>query len=186
MGIDYGPGHRAVETIAVGEGQVLARLSLPSHFHGSLDQFVLHPGLLDSAFQASIGLKIPNESTSSGSKTPLKPFLPFALDELEIHGNCTPSMWALVRYSNSNKTEDKVQKLDIDLCDETGKVCVRLKGLSTRPLPGEIQNDLSMGTLMLTPVWNVVPVEKDQTLPSSTDRVLIVNGNKETRRRNGF
>ena len=47
-------------------------------------------------------------------------------------------MWALVRYSAGSKAGDKVQKLDIDLCDEQGNVCVRMKGFSSRVLEGEV------------------------------------------------
>ncbi|WP_039807219.1 polyketide synthase dehydratase domain-containing protein, partial [Pelosinus sp. HCF1] len=78
--------------------------------------------IMDSALQASMGLMI-----GSGS---LKPALPFALQELELMEACTSSMWAAVRYSLGSKGEDKVQKLDIDLCNEEGTVCVRMKGFS--------------------------------------------------------
>ncbi|MCP5007589.1 MAG: hypothetical protein GY941_27190, partial [Planctomycetes bacterium] len=34
-----------------------------------------------------------------------------------------------VRYSNGNTVSDKVQKLDIDLCDEQGNVCTKMRGI---------------------------------------------------------
>ena len=122
IGIDYGPGHQGVEVVYVGSGQVLAKLSLPSSVSDTQYQFVLHPSLMDSALQASIGLMMgPGD---------LKPCLPFALQELEILGNCTSTMWALIRYSDGSEAGDKVQKLDIDLCDGTGTICVRVRGLA--------------------------------------------------------
>ncbi|HEX2925808.1 MAG TPA: beta-ketoacyl synthase N-terminal-like domain-containing protein, partial [Ruminiclostridium sp.] len=45
-----------------------------------------------------------------------------------------------VRPGEGSKTGSKVQKLDIDLCDEEGRICVRIKGLSSRILEGEISS----------------------------------------------
>ena len=195
MGIDYGPAHRGLEQIHVGQGQVLARLSLPSSVTNTRDQFVLHPSLLDAALQAAIGLTLNNAQTlPSNSSTSHKPALPFAVQELEIFSNCTPAMWALVRYSAGSQAGDRVQKLDIDLCDDRGTVCVRMKGFTSRVLEGELQTgnlpdalplgttiEPLVGTTMLTPVWDAVPVEKGLTSPTPTDRVVIVGGDKDDR-----
>ncbi|MBN4053213.1 SDR family NAD(P)-dependent oxidoreductase, partial [bacterium AH-315-L15] len=193
MGIDYGPGHQGIEMVYVGPGQVLAKLSLPTSVSDTQDQFVLHPSLMDSALQASVGL-VSGDSMLSDIKAPLKPSLPFALQELEILGSCPSRMWALIRYSEGSAAGDKVQKLDIDLCDETGIICVRMKGFSLRVLEGEIQtNNMSkatpsepsieplVGTIMLTPVWDVVRVKKGQPNPSPTDQVVIVGGTQDHR-----
>ncbi|MCP5004987.1 MAG: SDR family NAD(P)-dependent oxidoreductase, partial [Planctomycetes bacterium] len=139
MGINYGEGSRGIRKIYEGDNQVLARLSLPSSVHDTQDEYVLHPSLMDSAIQSSIGLMLSNsvlpdgiQSASSGSETPLKPSLPFALESLKILGPCTSGMYAWVRYSGGSAPSDKVQKLDIDLCDELGNICVKMRGLETK------------------------------------------------------
>ena len=150
MGFDYGPGHRGIEEIFLGSGQVLAKLLLPPSVSGTQGEYVLHPGLMDSALQSAIGL------TSDVDGVPRKPIVPFALQELEVFGRCSPNMWALIRYSEGSSSEDKLQKLDLDLCDEQGTVCARMKGFSARVL--DSQNDTShssgaLGTLLLEPYW---------------------------------
>ncbi|WP_123057292.1 SDR family oxidoreductase, partial [Desulfocucumis palustris] len=160
MGIDYGPGYRGIEKVYVGQGQVLAKLSLPPSVSGTAEQFVLHPGLLDSALQASIGLVM----SPDDPKAPRKPFLPFALQELEVLGSCTSSMWAFIQYSGGSVAGDRVQKLDIDLCDGQGKVCARMKGFSTRALEGEVSSTVftaTSGTLMLHPRWKERAVARE-------------------------
>jgi len=124
MGFEYGPGHRGIEQVYVGSDQLLAKLSLPSSVSDTRDQFVLQPSLMDSALQAALGLMM-----GFGN---LQPALPFALQQVEIFNKCTSTMWTLIRYSEGSKTGDKVEKLDIDLCDETGIICVRMKGVSFR------------------------------------------------------
>ncbi|MEW9702993.1 polyketide synthase dehydratase domain-containing protein, partial [Paenibacillus sp. SI8] len=121
MGIEYGPGHQGIQKVYVGEDQALAELSLPMSVRDTQDQYVLHPSILDSALQASIGLRMGSEDRKAA--------LPFALREIEIIGRCTPKMWAWIRTSRNSQAGDRVRKIDIDLCDEQGNVCIRMKEL---------------------------------------------------------
>ncbi|QDS33253.1 SDR family NAD(P)-dependent oxidoreductase [Brevibacillus brevis] len=193
IGMDYGSAHQGIDTLYVGEGKVLAKLSLPASVSEMENPFVLHPSLMDSALQASIGLRMVGEDTSSADgDSRRKPSLPFAMEEVEIHNKCTSSMWAYVRYSANSSADDKVQKLDIDLCDDQGTVYVRIKGYSMRVLEdGKPANQVStssssvtsleppVGNLMLSAVWDVTPVEKGQLFPTADEQVVIVGGNEE-------
>nr|WP_260115445.1 SDR family NAD(P)-dependent oxidoreductase [Paenibacillus sp. YPD9-1] len=148
IGIEYGPGHQGIENVYLGKDQALAELSLPMSIRNTQDQYVLHPSILDSALQATIGLRIGGED--------LKPALPFALREIEILGRCTPKMWAWIRNSTNSHAGDRVRKLDIDVCDEQGNVCIRMKELSSRALEGEkntIESAIASELFMLEPVW---------------------------------
>jgi polyketide synthase PksN len=188
-GLAIGPRLQGMEVLYVGREQVLAKLSLPSSISDTKDQFFLHPSLLDSALQASAGLAFGHLHTN-------KLMLPFAIDEIEIFGRCTPAMWTLVRYSDGNTVGDKVQKFDIDLCDDQGKICVRMKGFTSRLLEGNLPPDNLptavspaapleqlelVGTIMLTPVWDVTHIERGQIFPSANAQIVIVGGDKDTR-----
>ncbi|TCS93645.1 non-ribosomal peptide synthetase [Hazenella coriacea] len=184
VGIDYGPSHQGIEKVYIGEGQVLAKLSLPSSVSNTADSFVLHPSMVDSALQASLALLLDSDEDQLS--------LPFALQEIDIFGKCTSQMWAYIRQSDHSKAEDRVQKLDIDLCDDQGKVCARIKGISSRVLENRLQ-DKTMSEIassniakeshaeaqILAPVWDVVSVKKNRVLPAGIDdQVVIVGGNK--------
>ena len=141
MGIHYGPAHRGMQKIYIGDNEVLAKLSLPASVIATKDQFTLHSSLLDSAVQASIGLEQINHQTS----TIKLPYLPFSLERLEVISCCRETMWAWLRYSDDPSTNlrtgssppNKMRKLDIDLWDEAGKVCGRLRGFSFQTSEGE-------------------------------------------------
>ena len=120
LDIVYGPGHRGIESVYVNDGTALAKLKLPSVLIGNENDYILHPSIMDSAFQAVIVMM--SSSESSGT------MLPFALDEVEILGICGTSMWAFIKY----KEEGKTNKFDIELFDDNGNVHVRFKGLSAR------------------------------------------------------
>lgn len=166
IGMDYGPGHRGVEKIYIGQAQVLAKLSLPSSVTGTQNGFILHPSIMDSALHASIGLVI-----SSGINLLM---LPFALDELEIMGNSTEEMWAYIRYSNGSNAGDKMIKTDIDLCNEEGMVCARWKGLTSRAMGGETGITSQKGTLLFEPIWKEQAAAGLSGLPDFAEHVVIL------------
>ena len=127
MGLDYGPGHRAIHEVAMGENQLLAALDLPASVASSLGEFALHPSILDGALQSTIALSMASTGSPRAS-------LPFALDSILIMSCCTDRMYAWVRYAEGSSAEDRVIRYDLDLCDAQGVVCVQIRGFSTRPL----------------------------------------------------
>jgi polyketide synthase PksN len=98
-GLHHGPAYRGLSRLygSAEDAVILARLELPAIVSQTLatptdsgpDRFLLHPGLMDAALQASAALY-----SDSGHNPPA---LPFALDELQLHGRCTRTMWAVVR-----------------------------------------------------------------------------------------
>ncbi|UZW58492.1 SDR family NAD(P)-dependent oxidoreductase [Lysobacter enzymogenes] len=127
MGLAYGESYRGIERAFVGENQLLAQIRLPAA--AVQDGFQLHPSLLDSALQASIGFEIGDgrEERPSDGAAPRSLML-FALDQIELYGPCTEQMWVWIRRDprgNGNK-------LDIDLCEPTGRVVAALRGVTSR------------------------------------------------------
>lgn len=174
MGIQYGPAHQGIQKVYLGSGQALAKLSLPSSVTDAAAPFTLHPSLMDSALQATISMMMSPDSASTAS---LKPGLPFALQELEVFGSCPSEMWARIRYSDGNKPESKVQKLDIDLCDALGKVYVKMKGFSTRVLDGEVKSSTvseTPGTLLLEPIWRDQPAARISSAPEYAKHLVFL------------
>ncbi|WP_342418534.1 SDR family NAD(P)-dependent oxidoreductase [Paenibacillus sp. FSL H8-0168] len=169
MGMDYGPGHQGIEMVYAGEGQVLAKLCLPSSVSDNQSQFVLHPSMIDSALQATIGLTL--------GSSEIKPSLPYAIQEVEIIKNCSSIMWALIRYNADGIAEEKAQKLDIDLSDETGAICVRIKGYSSRILNRDsISSDVQSNSsnLMLEPVWKEQGIALEAEMPAYDRHVVLL------------
>jgi acyl transferase domain-containing protein/D-arabinose 1-dehydrogenase-like Zn-dependent alcohol dehydrogenase len=123
--LDYGPRFRGLERVYSGADQALAKLRLPDMLRGTLDQYVLHPAILDSAMQAAIGL-LADDSGKLGALA-----LPYSLMELQVLGPCRADMWAFARRSEDQSGANR-EKIDIDVCDENGDVCVRLLGFSLR------------------------------------------------------
>ncbi|GAA0894710.1 hypothetical protein GCM10009122_43910 [Fulvivirga kasyanovii] len=156
LGLNYGPTHQAIKTIYQGSGQLLVKLNLPGLNSSGTEDFVLHPGMMDSALQASIGL------FGGLDQIPDQPSLPFALESLKIYEACKSEMFAWVRYAEGNKPNDKVIKLDIDLCYKDGTVAVQMRGFSSRILHTDIavagEPRKGKGSILAAPAWHTTEV----------------------------
>jgi len=180
MGLDYGPAFQAIESVYVGESNVLAKLRLPACVpQAGTGGLVLHPSIMDAALQATLGLSFLGGPTAACGGN-LKTAMPFALGELEIFGPCTASMWALIRYAEGSHAGDKVEKIDLDLCDEQGKVLLRLRKFSVRTLESEaVAETVPVGNILLAPIWNPVGPEPGVMRPELSARVLVIGGSGE-------
>ena len=176
IGIEYGPGHQGIEGIYLGTDQVLAKLSLPASVFATLDDFLLHPSMLDAAIQASLGFLLGENPHNRGKKTPPKPALPFALQELDIFGECASVMWAVLKPDARSKARDKVQKINIDLCDQQGNIRIRMKGLSSRVLEEKLASPdapFSPEILLAEPVWREREVNREAARINYAQHVIM-------------
>jgi acyl transferase domain-containing protein len=130
MGLYYGPAHQGITSISLGEKQLLAQLRLPVGIEAGHDAYVLHPSLIDSALQASIGLIF------DLNHIPSEPSVPFVLKSLRLISACTKQMAAWARYSKEHQASNNIVSLDIDLYDDHGNVCVQMHGFTLRGLSG--------------------------------------------------
>ena len=171
MGIDYGRGCQAVEEFYPSADGGLAKLVTP-HPQG-VTGYVLHPALMDSALQAGVAALLLDAPAQ------VAPLLPFALESLEVIADCGTTMWAVVRVDRSQPTPS----LAIDVCDERGWVCVRFRGLQTRPLPvgppcSEADRPTAENPVSLfCPQWAPLAVDR-QEAPSATTRIVVFGGSE--------
>ncbi|MHA6890102.1 SDR family NAD(P)-dependent oxidoreductase [Ralstonia pseudosolanacearum] len=152
MGLDYGDHFRGIRALQAGNGQVLAHLALPggpAETGDCSEPMRLPPGLLDSALQAALGLALLDPAQSTQAAAPRQPLVPFALDavvfgDLSLLGD---DCHAWVRYAADHQP-DRVNRLDVDLCDAQGRVALRLLGFSSKRLDrGQAE------PVVMMPVW---------------------------------
>ena len=154
MGIQYGPTHRAIQSLRAGAAGVTAELRLPGEA-GRLDEFTLHPSLLDAALQSALGMQVGDARTAA---------LPFALESISIAGSLTEAMVVHVRPS------EKRGALDLDLANASGQVAVRLRGFVTRAIAPASDN-----VFFFAPAWQRLP-ESPRNAVSFDERIAWVAG----------
>lgn len=171
MGIVHGPSLRAIREAYVdtGTGTVLAELELPAGTDPADGGSVLPPALLDSAIQASIALRL-----ADGPADP-ETAVPFALDRLELLAPCPSSARAVVRVVDGGGPATALSRLDVDITDVHGRVCVRMTGYTSRRLKEPVPS-------LFAPVWEpVATYTPGEHAPDPADHLLVVGGTAEQR-----
>ncbi|MDH2135026.1 polyketide synthase dehydratase domain-containing protein, partial [Sphingobium yanoikuyae] len=122
-GVSYGPSFRTLTALRGGIDEALGLLERRSGPRG--EELLLDPGVLDGALQAAAGIEGADgrdwQSLSEGR-------LPFALAEAQLLSPLPDRCWSWVRRVSGSDT------LDVDVLDEEGRPCVRLRGLAFRPM----------------------------------------------------
>ncbi len=173
MGLDYGRAHQSIESLYVGDGQVLGRLVLPQAVAETREQYVLHPSVMDGALQALAGL-LRDEWEATGRSS-----LPFAVDQVDVLDGCAERMWVWARFSAGSGPAARVRKFDLDVCDDAGRVCVRLRGFATRVMEEAVEpasTGVDIETLMLRPVWEAERVAARADLPAYSEHLVLLVG----------
>ncbi|MES2824542.1 MAG: SDR family NAD(P)-dependent oxidoreductase [Pseudomonadota bacterium] len=134
MGMNYGESYQRIKAIYPGDQQQLVQLNWSEAAENAQADYVLHPGLMESALQAALGLMI------DPIQLPNQPVVPFALESLKILSPCSDEMYAWVRYSRGSKAADKILKLDIDLIDSQGNICIKFKALTFNNVQFDLKN----------------------------------------------
>ncbi|MGW0889917.1 SDR family NAD(P)-dependent oxidoreductase [Saccharopolyspora sp. NPDC002578] len=124
IGMGYGPAFQAIEELHHGDDIAVSRLRLPASAAGS---FALNPSMLDAALQTTLGLVLGEQGGDLSEAA-----LPFAVREVQVLAPTPSQGFALVRRAADDRRDSGVRRLDVDLCDDTGAVCVRILGFSTR------------------------------------------------------
>jgi acyl transferase domain-containing protein len=113
LGLDYGTTFRGIGTLYYSKQEALSKLTLPKQ-----EDYVLQPGLLDSALQTCLGI-----SLASG-KEAKQLLLPFSVKEVNIYGAVGETRWAYARRRKGHQAEERVAHYDIDMLSQEGEVLV--------------------------------------------------------------
>jgi acyl transferase domain-containing protein len=126
-GLDYGSAFQTIQEIYINPEFALSRLKIADHLKRDFAQFILHPAMMDGALQTVAGLVAGLESST--------PWLPFALDEVDILHPVRQTCYALAEFADSHeKDHSGVRKFNIRLLNESGDVLIRFSNLFVRPL----------------------------------------------------
>uniref|UniRef100_UPI0021476F30 polyketide synthase dehydratase domain-containing protein n=1 Tax=Tahibacter caeni TaxID=1453545 RepID=UPI0021476F30 len=134
-GIVCGAGLRSVRELWCGPGTALARVALDPSADGGDAHFVLHPALIDGAFQVALAL-LDGPARSA--------YAPQALEELQIVRRAARSCYVHARMAAPGRGADDRHVFDICLLTEDGERLAAFKGLALRAVPrAEVANALA-------------------------------------------
>ncbi|MGY0064532.1 amino acid adenylation domain-containing protein [Streptomyces sp. LZ34] len=129
-GFVYGPSFQAVERLAVGTGEALARLRLPSDPEADAQNHRFHPVLLDAALQTAGSTLLPGAGEADRPA-----YLPYSVGSVELAVDRLPETC----YAHARRTDDgsspDVRVFDLRLVDDDGAELARLQRFTVRSVP---------------------------------------------------
>ncbi|QUW85253.1 SDR family NAD(P)-dependent oxidoreductase [Streptomyces mirabilis] len=146
LGLGYGPAFQGVRSaVTTGDGELLARLSLPPTARDAAEPYPLHPALLDAALHVAAGI-----DASDG-----RVLLPVAVGRCVLPPGGTRDLTAAVRRTGGSDTD---LTLDITLRDADGLPAGRLEGVRLRAAdPADLNGASENARHLYEVVWTALP-----------------------------
>ena len=105
--------------------------------------------------------------------------LPFSLGTLNIYQDLPAKIYAWVRYSDGSHPTDALQKLDIRVCDEDGRVCVDLNHFCVRTQTQVQPEQTQAASVLYSPHWVVEQNNAPTNEDLAQNPVLLIGGFNE-------
>ncbi|MEJ8302654.1 type I polyketide synthase [Saccharibacillus sacchari] len=126
MGLKYQTAFRTIDKVWTGKHEVLSQIYCPEYLLSSFSDFVLHPALIDGAFQSLIGLE--KETKFEGQM-----FLPFSIGKITWNGTLDPSCYVHIRYDEFQAEENRLErKYQLAIANMEGKIIVQISDYLVR------------------------------------------------------
>jgi acyl transferase domain-containing protein/acyl carrier protein len=162
-GFHYGPGCRTLAEIRVGTEQALARVRVDSSLLGEIPNAILHPTILDGAFQ--LGTLLADLESS-------RPWVPIGIDRIQVHRSPGETCWA---HSRVIERRPDFLRTGVVLVDDDGEVLVEFESSSTA-LPGPLRQD-ALASCGYRLAWYLEPTcAQDTAVSRPAERWLIAGG----------
>jgi hypothetical protein len=129
----FGPRWENVRRIHYGRLEALAEMELPEAFAGDLEQFRLHPALLDMATGGAQALIEGYDSHDDF-------YVPIEYGLVRLHRPMPARLFSHVRHRPTDDGRADVARFDITLMDETGAEVVEVRDFTMKRVSAEALN----------------------------------------------
>ncbi len=124
--LSFGPRWQVLRRLSVGEGEALARLALPSTFEADVDEYGLHPALLDLATGYAMDL-IPGYGAEAL-------WVPVSYRSVKVHAPLSANIWSWAKLNEDVDTVRGLASFDVVITDGEGEVCVEVQHFTIKRL----------------------------------------------------
>ena len=123
-GLEYGAAFRGMQSLVTLDGTAVGRVCLQTPEADSVDQYGIHPALLDAALQVMIGA-LPIEETP-------QLYLPFEVGAFQLYATGATEAWVEARTSIDGSSGGEVLSADVSLWDRSGAPLALVSGLKVK------------------------------------------------------
>jgi phthiocerol/phenolphthiocerol synthesis type-I polyketide synthase E len=127
---DLGPRWQNVKQVYLGDGEVLGAVELAEELAGDLEQFKLHPSLIDRA--AGLGEQFLIDLTQGF-------YLPLSYASLKIRAPLPRKLYSHVRLRDTDYARQETISFDVVLMDEEGFALAEIEGYSKKRVNNTVE-----------------------------------------------
>ncbi|GAB4152151.1 MAG: type I polyketide synthase [Candidatus Promineifilaceae bacterium] len=128
--VDIGPRWECIQAVYAGAQEGLAHLRLAEPFLSDLEQYTLHPALLDIATSFAI------QSVGEGN------YLPLSYQNMRVYAPFTPDLYCFVRLPQNVGDSKEVVAIDVLIANAAGAMLVEINGFAVKRVAAEALNRL--------------------------------------------
>ncbi|HKP11033.1 MAG TPA: polyketide synthase dehydratase domain-containing protein, partial [Blastocatellia bacterium] len=129
--VSLGPRWRGDMQCRFGDDRAWASFELPEEFAADLDEFKLHPALMDAATSYALGM------VDRGGTF----YLPFSYERVRIHGPLSRKIHSYARLREESAPEKGIISFDIVVTDDNGAELVEVEAFTMKKVGGvDIRN----------------------------------------------
>jgi myxalamid-type polyketide synthase MxaB len=167
-GLEYGPSFRCIQELRADGSRVLARLRLPDSEIGEKPDYLVHPILLDGAFQSvAAGLAMSREDET---------YLPTGIESVRRFKPLGVEHWIEARARDDARAGARRITADVRIFAADGEVALEVSGLQlTRVRRGALRRAFEGDPrdLMYRLMWRRLPIDRTGSRVAP-DRILIL------------
>ncbi|HEX3377934.1 MAG TPA: SDR family NAD(P)-dependent oxidoreductase, partial [Candidatus Acidoferrales bacterium] len=173
-GLEYGPSFQGVQQVWCGYREALGEISLPpqlyiSQKNAALDDFLIHPALLDSCLQV-LAAALPEDKSGSGRGWT---YLPVGVASLRFLGHSEKRIFSHAIVKNESALGADFLEADIRLLGEDGSVVGELLGFRAKLVSGDAEREARENPDDL--LYGVSWIEKPYAAPKSENNLEITS-----------
>ncbi len=148
LGLHYGPNFRRIAELRADSREVLARLTLSQPSERYDIEHVLHPALLDSAFQSLLASIEGDDQTG---------FVPASVEQVAVFEQIPDRVWC---HGQLTRHDDDAVVGDLRVIDDDGRVLGTVTALRCARIPFATNGHAGLiERRLFRPVWTQAPLE---------------------------
>lgn len=121
--LNFGPRWRnLLKSMRIGDMEALVQLSLPEEFQSDMDEYNLHPSLMDIAVNAI------TQVTGHGM------YLPLAYGSLKIYSSLPQSCYSYIKIKEQLDNSTETISLDISITDDMGNILIQADNFTIKKI----------------------------------------------------
>ncbi|MEM9218566.1 MAG: SDR family NAD(P)-dependent oxidoreductase [Cyanobacteria bacterium P01_F01_bin.150] len=139
--IALGDTFRWIKTVWIGNNELIGRLEQPVGLR-DVQQYPLHPCLIDACFQVIVASAMDNADLDSAT------WVPFHLEEFTYMASPNArDLWCYGQWQQDNASNKESRTFNLQILDHDGRVCVQIQGFKLRKATPEVFLGQSQETL---------------------------------------